>query len=308
MQPRIRTVKPDICRHDALYDAEVESGLPLRFAFVGMLMVADREGRFVWKPRQIKTVVLPFDQLDFENVLDALAAHGFIVKYEVAGAFYGVIPTFLKHQHVNHREAKSELPPPPDDAMHMHAHACTGTHGQDDETPMHARGEWNRKELNRKEREDRHTQDQRGEPRAVQHDPSPGDEHYAGPSRAGEIALLLRKHGILGATPANPIVQSWANDSRVTDDVLIAAAEIAIANKAQRPGPRYLAPVIDGILNPPPPKTRQPRDDWFRSNEGMNRKAAELGMKARPGENADDFKARMSAEITRRANGHGGHA
>ena len=118
---RMRIVKPDFFRHEALFEAEVASGLPLRVAFAGLWTVADREGRFRWRPRQIKLDVLPFDTLDFAVVLDALAAHGFIGKYAVEGQALGFIPSWNRHQVVNNREVASTLPRPTDDAYSTRA-------------------------------------------------------------------------------------------------------------------------------------------------------------------------------------------
>lgn len=109
---RIRTIKPEFFKHYELWQAEVETGLPLRVAFAGLWCVADREGRFRWLPPQIKIDVLPYDDIDFSRVLDALATRGFVVKYAVNGREYGVIPGFSRHQVVNNRERKSELPEP----------------------------------------------------------------------------------------------------------------------------------------------------------------------------------------------------
>lgn len=109
---RIRTIKPDFFRHETLFDAEVEERLPLRVAFISLWTIADREGRFKWRPRSLKSDCLPFDNVDFSRVLDALATRGFVVKYEVDGEFYGCIPTFTKHQVINNREAASNIPAP----------------------------------------------------------------------------------------------------------------------------------------------------------------------------------------------------
>ncbi len=113
---RIRTIKPDFFRHEGLYEAERETGLPLRMAFAGIWTAADREGRFKWLPRQLKLDALPFDEVDFSRVMDALAARGHLIKYEVDGKVYGAIPSWRVHQVINNREAASELPAPPGDS------------------------------------------------------------------------------------------------------------------------------------------------------------------------------------------------
>lgn len=111
---RIRTVKPELLRHVDLFEAERETGLPLRIAFVGMLTAADRQGRFKWEPRALKLDCLPYDDVDFSRVLDALWSRGWLVRYrqttETGGHEYGLIPTFLQHQHINNREHQSVLP------------------------------------------------------------------------------------------------------------------------------------------------------------------------------------------------------
>lgn len=109
---RIRTVKPEFFKHEELFEAELETGLPLRLAFIGLWTICDREGRFKWRPRQIKTDVLPYDDCDFSRVLDALLTRGFIWKYEWERVEYGFVPSFTTHQVINNREIASSLPDP----------------------------------------------------------------------------------------------------------------------------------------------------------------------------------------------------
>ena len=107
---RIRTVKPELFRHEALFEAEQDYQLPLRLVFIGLFTCCDKEGRFRWRPRQLKLDILPYDDIDFSRVLDALATRGFLVKYEVEGEVYGYIPSWHKHQNINNKEAESNLP------------------------------------------------------------------------------------------------------------------------------------------------------------------------------------------------------
>lgn len=113
--PRIRTVKPELAAHEGLYDAEVETGLPLRFAWVMLFTQCDREGRFKWQPRTLKAGILPHDDIDFSRVLDAWVTRGFVRKYRVRGQWFGCIPTWNRHQVINNRETASELPSPDED-------------------------------------------------------------------------------------------------------------------------------------------------------------------------------------------------
>jgi hypothetical protein len=117
MRGRIRTIKPDIGKHEELWDLGVSTGLPVYQAFTLLWCYADREGRFEWRPRALKTDVLPYWDGDFSRVLDALTTRGFIVRYASGGREYGWIPGFSRHQVLNHRETASELPEPTEESM-----------------------------------------------------------------------------------------------------------------------------------------------------------------------------------------------
>lgn len=107
---RIRTIKPEFFMHDGLFEAERESKLPLRVAFVGLWCAADREGRFRWEPRRLGAQILPYDDIDFSRVLHALVTRGFLVQYRVGDACFGAIPSWKRHQIVNNKERPSEIP------------------------------------------------------------------------------------------------------------------------------------------------------------------------------------------------------
>lgn len=115
---RIRTVKPELFKHEDLFDLEQKSGLPIRIAFVGLFTCCDRDGRFKWRPRALKLDIIPYDECDFSRVLDALVTRGFVVRYTSDGDEFGYIPTFLKHQVINNKESKSILPVP-DESLYL---------------------------------------------------------------------------------------------------------------------------------------------------------------------------------------------
>ena len=145
MKARIRTIKPEALSHEELWDLEEECGLPIFRAWVGLICFSDREGRFKWRPRTLKSGILPHWDGDFATVLDALENAGFVQRYESEGTIFGCIPTFSEHQRVNAREAKSELPAPPGHEQelppHVHARAegnGTGTEGNGSEEEQKA--------------------------------------------------------------------------------------------------------------------------------------------------------------------------
>lgn len=117
---KIRTIKPDLFRHEKLFEVEKTYQLPLRIAFIGLFTCCDREGRFRWRPKQLKLDVLPYDEFDFEHALIALHVTGFIEKYAKDGEYYGYIPSWRKHQRINTREPESNLPDP-DQCVHVQA-------------------------------------------------------------------------------------------------------------------------------------------------------------------------------------------
>ncbi len=111
---RIRTIKPEFFTHEGLFEIEKQSGLPVRVAFAGLFTVADKEGRFEWKPKIIKLKVMPWDEVSFEAVLSALEASGFVRRYMVGDKVFGFIPSWHTHQRVKADEAQSRLPDPKD--------------------------------------------------------------------------------------------------------------------------------------------------------------------------------------------------
>lgn len=110
---RIRSIKPEFFLHEDLVQLEVRFGVrhQLRVLYPALWCLADREGRFQWRPGAIKAQAMPYDQdADVGLLLDALAAGGFVVRYQVGAEHYGWIPTFTKHQRVRNDEAASRLP------------------------------------------------------------------------------------------------------------------------------------------------------------------------------------------------------
>lgn len=86
-----------------------------RLAFIGLWCYSDREGRFKWRPKTFKAQLFPYDELDFEKIMDNLEQNGFIKSYlGEDGNTYGSVVNFNKHQNIHKNEKPSEIPPPTD--------------------------------------------------------------------------------------------------------------------------------------------------------------------------------------------------
>jgi hypothetical protein len=113
---RIRTIKPEF-----FVDADLCELSPLhRLLFQGLWCQADRDGKLEDKPRELKVKVLPYDDCNVDQLLEDLAAAGFIVRYafeyavELGTKGYIYIPTFKRHQNPHVKEAPSVIPDPPE--------------------------------------------------------------------------------------------------------------------------------------------------------------------------------------------------
>lgn len=103
---RIRYIKPGFFINDEL--AKIK---PLgRLLFIGLWCFADKAGRLHDRPKRIRAEVLPFDGVNVDRLLNELAEHGFISRYEADGQPYIQILNFSKHQRPHHKEEPSSIP------------------------------------------------------------------------------------------------------------------------------------------------------------------------------------------------------
>lgn len=103
---RARNIKPGFYANDRL----AECSFPARLLFPGLWMLADREGRLEDRPKKIKGLVLPFDSLDAEPLLQELTKAEMIVRFEARGVKVIEIVNFKKHQRPHVNEQASILP------------------------------------------------------------------------------------------------------------------------------------------------------------------------------------------------------
>lgn len=110
--PRIRTIKPEFFSHEELSAKSAYA----RLLAIGLLTLADCEGRLRWVPMQVHSQVFPWEaEVKIEVLLSELIDCNYVVHYEVDGKRYVEICNFKKHQRLSGKEASfdSRLPPPP---------------------------------------------------------------------------------------------------------------------------------------------------------------------------------------------------
>ena len=106
---RIRTIKPEFFTSEDIVNLS-----PLaRLLYIALWCEADRDGRLSWKPKTFKMRYFPGDSANIDKLCDELREAGLVLVYIVNDQQYAFIPTFHAHQHINPREAKSQLPEPP---------------------------------------------------------------------------------------------------------------------------------------------------------------------------------------------------
>lgn len=106
---RRREIKPGLFENEQLGRENGDYAL----TFVGLWCIADREGRFNWRPEWIRTQVFPYrPDVPIESILTFLLRESFIRQYEVDGKLYGVVSNLREHQNIHPKEAVSKIPPP----------------------------------------------------------------------------------------------------------------------------------------------------------------------------------------------------
>jgi hypothetical protein len=108
---RARNIKPGFFRNESLAECA-----PLaRLLFVGLWMLADRNGNLENRPKRIKGEIFPYDNCNIGTLLKQLIARGLIVPYRASDLSLFTIPTFKSHQ--NPHVAEKPKYPEPDASM-----------------------------------------------------------------------------------------------------------------------------------------------------------------------------------------------
>lgn len=153
-RPRIRSLKPECWQDEAIGALSMGA----RLLFVGLITMADDEGRFRAQPSMLLGQLFPWDDVPPRKLAEWLAeleAGRLIVRYEIEGKPYGAFRNWRRHQRIN-RPTASELPQPPfpevvaanscGDSVNEAAQTQQAVHGTDATicstpfTPSYARG------------------------------------------------------------------------------------------------------------------------------------------------------------------------
>jgi hypothetical protein len=111
---RTRMIKPGFWTNEQLAELSFET----RLLFLGLTMIADKEGKLEDRPKRIGAEVFPFDKLDIVTMLDDLVRADLIMRYKLDDGKefrrYIWIINFHKHQNPHIREVDSAIPFPAD--------------------------------------------------------------------------------------------------------------------------------------------------------------------------------------------------
>ena len=76
---RARNIKPGFFENEEL----VEISSYARLLFIGLWCLSDREGRLEDRPKKIKLKILPYDQINCDELLSELNDRGLIKRYSI---------------------------------------------------------------------------------------------------------------------------------------------------------------------------------------------------------------------------------
>jgi len=104
---RARNIKPSLFKNEVLGTADPL----LTILFEGLWCEADREGRLEDRPLRLKAEILPYrNDANVDAMLNWLAEHGFITRFEALGTKVIQVLKFSDHQRPHNNEAESVLP------------------------------------------------------------------------------------------------------------------------------------------------------------------------------------------------------
>lgn len=111
-----RQVVPRFWDHEELADLAVASGVApdIRLTMIGLWAASDALGRFEWRPKMLAAKIYPYNsghQATVEPAMNLFVQHGYLLKYDSDGKWYGAWPHWGEHN--DFRKGVSEYPAPP---------------------------------------------------------------------------------------------------------------------------------------------------------------------------------------------------
>jgi len=134
--------------------------------------------------------------------------------------------------------------------------------------------------------------------------PAAGKESEApplAPTRAGALAILLRKRGVQ-VTSMHPSLLGWANELQVTDEEAGEALDRARLRKPEPEpiSPNYLDPIMRDVRaergKAYEAKEARPKP-WWSDEQSILAKGREVGCNPRPGEDMATYRARLNQAV-----------
>lgn len=301
---RIRTIKPEFWTDERV----VELDFWVRLLFIGLWNFADDEGRMVCSEKRIKMQIFPGDSPNIRGGLDELTRAGLIQVYVVDEVEYLSIPTFLKHQRVDH-PSKSKLPPPPkkkeSDSQNVRGTLAPEGNGREGNKPQESTPavvtETTAAPL-----------PAAGVAAADAAVPPPnpavaaavdalrvglatGTAHH---EAAGELWAVLKANGCKG-TASHPAVIEMVQAGVTVGELRKAIAE-AFKTQDGPLNPAYLAAIVDRLRTAP--KSNGKANAWATDERATEAKARELGLwPAKGGESWDGLRGRIRAKLESKA-------
>lgn len=293
---RARNIKPGFFKNETL----AELPMAYRLLFIGLWIIADREGRLEDRPKRIRMEIFPADDVDCDAGLQALVDAGMVRRYEVEGNKFIDIPSFLQHQKPHPREVPSTIPPCPSNTK---AQPRTD---QGKTKALSSPAECGF--LNPESKP------------AVLTTPGKTPRASALAVKAGAALESLRVHpstveepGIRGELHAlctannvrcnamHPQLVEWARDGVTVEQLREAIVQARITKPPEESlNPPYLAPILERVR-----AGRQPQNAaWKSDDQAALAKGLEVGIKPKPGEDFHTFRNRIGDAIANQARRH----
>jgi hypothetical protein len=107
---RKRSIDPDIWSDDRFTELSISAG----FLYLGLISIADDEGRIEWSPVQLRNRIFVgrASRAEVESWMVEIVALDLIRVYKIDAKSYGFHPSWHKHQFASHA-LESKLPDPP---------------------------------------------------------------------------------------------------------------------------------------------------------------------------------------------------